>query len=133
MSCCNCKICCTTLSAVASIIVGIITALLTITGVIVITPLFSWAALGLAVGYLALTFGTNRVRAQDRTCCRSLTALLTGILGTALTAVILLGIGFAATSIIGAVIAGALLGFLTLTLTGTACLIKCLSGCNSEE
>ncbi len=130
---CTCKTGCTLFSAIASIIVGIIAALLTITGVIAITPAFSWVALGVSVAYLAIVFVAYRLRRTEaNSCCGALNALLTGILGSALTSVILLGITFAATSIIGAVIAGALLGFLTLTLTGTACLIKCTSGCTAE-
>lgn len=89
---------------------------------ITITPAFLWVALGIAVVYLAILLAT---RASS---CRygngALTALLVGILGTALTAVILLAITFVATSIIGAILAGLLILFLSLIVTATACLVS---------
>jgi hypothetical protein len=42
---------------------------------------------------------------------------------------VLLAIDFVATSIVGAIITGGLLAFLSLILTATACLIKCLANC----
>ena len=131
---CNCRISCPLLSIAASIIIGVITAFLTITAVITLTPAFLWVVLGIAVVYLAVTLISAAI-AQDRETrlgclCPIISTLLTGILGAILLAIVLLGIEFAATSIIGAIIAGGLLAFLSLLITSTACLIKCLLRCN---
>ncbi len=130
---CDCKCGCVTISAIASFIIGIITAALTFTATITITPAFLWVALGIAVFYLAavlLSSALIRSVGSKGCVCSSVPALLTGILGTALSSVILLGVGFAATSVLGAIIAGVLLFFLSLTLATTACLVKCISGCS---
>jgi hypothetical protein len=55
-----------------------------------------------------------------------LTVLLGAIIATILFAVVLLGIEFVATSIIGAVLTGLLLLSFFLTLTETACLVRCI-------
>ncbi len=130
---CNCKSSCTLLAVIASIIIGFVTVLLGITSVITVTPAFLWVVFGIAVVYLGIAFlkADSFRRASFEECgCPALNALLTGILGSVLTSVILLAIEFAATSIIGAIITGALLFFFTLTLTSTACLIKCAANCD---
>lgn len=127
---CNCKVNCPVLSVIASIIIGVITAILTFTATITITPAFLWVVLGIAVVYLAVTLLVASKNHCGK-CCDVLSTQLTGILGAALFSVVLLGITFAATSFIGAVISGALLAFLSLTLTSTACLVKCLADCDN--
>lgn len=132
---CNCRISCTLLAVVASIIIGIITAFLRITAVITVTPAFLWVALGIAVVYLGITLISTAVtqRCNLKSCCLcpALSTQLAGVLGTSLLAVVLLAIEFAATSIIGAIITGALLAFLSLILTSTVCLIKCIADCDN--
>lgn len=133
---CDCKCSCVTISAIASFIIGIIAAALTFTATITVTPAFLWVALGIAVVYLATVLLSSALirSAGIRGClCRTIPALLTGILGTALASLILLGVGFAATSVLGAIIAGVLLFFLSLTLTTTACLVKCIFGCSEFD
>lgn len=132
---CNCKFNCVGLAVIASIIVGIVTAMLRITAVITVTPDFLWVLFGIAVVYLAvLLLASAAMRGYtNRGCvCGNLPAIITGILGTVLTSVILLAITFAATSIIGAIITGALLFFFSLILTATACLVKCIAGCSDN-
>ena len=128
---CSCGFDCTFLAIAASVIVGIVTTLLTITAVIDVTPAFLWVLLGIAVVYLAV----NLIASATLRCCRSrecvhspLNLVLLGILGTILTSIILLGVPFAATSVVGAIITGALLLFFSLFITSTACLVKCLAG-----
>lgn len=132
-SCRSCRPDCTVFALTASIIVGVITAFLRITAVITLTPAFLWVLLGIAVVYLAVLLITAALRHEG--CCENLcgivTALLAGILGTILLSIVLLAIEFVATSIIGAIIAGALLFFFSLTVTSTACLVRCLFNCNS--
>lgn len=131
---CNCKRDCVTWAVVASIAVGVLVAFLRITAVITVSPAALITAFGIAVGYLALVLAISpRLRAAETVgcLCPALAALLIGALGTAAGAVVLLAIPFAATSILGAIITGALAALLTLTLTATACLVKCLAGCGT--
>ena len=134
--CCENKPSCVTLAVIASAILGVVAALLQITAVITVTPAFLWVALGTAIVYLVVLLATSRCcRASG--CCRcgnaALTAILTGILGTALTSVILLAITFVATSIIGAVLVGLLILFLSLIVSATACLVSRCCGQQNDR
>ncbi len=130
---CNCKNNCTSIAVVASIIIGIITAFLRITGVITAAPAFLWVVFGIAVVYLAVVLATTAVAECEgigKCVCPTLSVLLIGILGTILLSVVLLAIPFVATSIVGAIVTGLLLLFFSLTVGATACLAKCLAKCN---
>ncbi len=127
--CCNGKSDCAGIAIVASIIIGIITAFLTFTAVITVTPAFLWVVFGIAVVYLAIALIVAPSIRKTGCVCTNLPVLLTGILGTILAAVILLAVEFAATSVIGAIITGALLLFFSLIITSIACLVKCIAGC----
>lgn len=132
---CGCRTTCTGLAIVASIIIGIITSFLVYTATVTVTPAFLWVLFGIAVVWLAVILFTTSVTRKRgiRDClCSILPVLLAGILGTILIAVILLAITFAATSVIGAIIAGLLLLFFSLIITTTACLVKCAAGCDEE-
>lgn len=131
---CGCRRSCTAIAVEASIIVGILAAVLRYTAVITLTPAFLWVVLGISVGYLAITLITtvfDRCPSVFNCICRSLPALLIGILGGVLLSLVLLAITFPVTSILGAVLAGLLLFFFSLTLTTTACLILCIAGCDN--
>lgn len=133
--CCSCngRSGCVGLSVIAAVVVGIVTAFLRLTAAITITPAFLWTALGVALVYLAVVLLAVALARRESlpTCvCPTLTALLIGILGAALLAVVLLAITFPATSVLGAIIVGGLLLFLALTVTSTACLVRCLAHCN---
>lgn len=133
---CNCRYNCTGLGIIASIILGVITAFLTFTATITVTPAFLWVLLGVGVVGLALLLIYSALlrRSTARGCiCSILPTVLTGILGTILTAVILLGVTFAATSILGAIITGALIFFFSLIVTSLSCLVLCTAGCSEEE
>ena len=130
--CCNFRCTCTLLAIVASLILGVVSAFLLITGVITVGVAFLWVALGIAVVYLGVLLVATALarRTPDGCClCTGLNVLLTGILGTALFGTVLLAVGITATSAISAILVGLLVFFLSLTLTGTACLIKCLADC----
>ena len=120
---------CVGISVLISIVIGVITAFLRITGVITATPAFLWVVFGIAVVYLAILVAAYLGQAQPTVSCVrfSLSALLTGILFSILLSVILLAIPFAATSIVGAILVGLLLLFFSLTITTSACLVKCLA------
>lgn len=123
---CNCA----GLALIGSLIIGVIVAILRITAVITATPVFLWVALGVAIIFLlaALAVSAFSQREKNSLSYRTLSRLLTGVLGTILTAIILLGIPFVATSILGALITGALGFFFAYTLSTAACYAKCLNG-----
>lgn len=117
---------CIGLSVAVSVIIGVIAALLRIT----VTPAFLWVVFGIAVVYLAVLLAVSFLQRQSGGCSAArliLSTLLAGILGSILLSVILLAISFVATSIIGAILVGLLLLFFSLTVTASACLVKCLA------
>lgn len=129
---CNFKCSCTLAAIIASAIVGVVTAFLQITGVITVAPVFLWVAFGIAVVYLGVLVATAARRTETGECvCTALNTLLAGILGAILLAVVLLAVGIVATSVLSAILVGILLFFLSLTLTGAACYVRCLAACGS--
>jgi len=125
---------CSGIALIASLIIGIIAAFLQITAVITLTPVFSIVAFGIAIVYLAVTLLAASRSEGTTECngyCTSLNVTLIGILGTILFSVILLAITFAATSVIGAIVVGALFFFFSLMITTIACLAKCLASCGN--
>lgn len=131
-SCRSCSPGCTVIAIAASLIAGVITAFLRITAAITLTPAFLWVLLGIAVVYLAVVLVSSS--AFRNQCCSELcsivTALLSGIIGTVFLSIVLLAIEFAATSVLGAVLAGGLLFFFFLTIISTACLVRCFFSCS---
>ena len=125
--CCDNKQGCVSAAVFASVIIGIVTAFLRITGVITVTPAFLWVVFGVAVGYLAVLLLAAFLNHRTFICVRALPAVLAGVLGSVLLSVVLLAITFAATSVIGAIVTGLLLLFFSLLITATACLVKCLA------
>jgi hypothetical protein len=126
---CGCKFSCTALAVIVSAILGVLAAFLQISGVFTLGTVALLVALGVAVVYLGILPVTASACRAER-CCRSLGAVLTGILGTILLAAILLVFGIVATSVISAILVGALVFFFALTLTATACSVLCLADCN---
>lgn len=134
MTLCNCKCSCSIVSAIASLIIGIIAAFLQITGAITVTAAFLWVTAGIAVGYLGILLLTASMQHQCTRCsctCISLNTLLLGILGSIFFAVLLLAVGITATSILSAVLVGLLLLFFSLLISSTACLIRNLFDCGN--
>ena len=126
---CECTLNCATKSVIASIIIGIVAGFLRFTATITVTPAFLWVLFGIGIGFLGIELLSSSLFCVERGCCRILDIFLIGIFGTVLTALILLGITFAATSIIGAIITGFLLFFFTLSVTTSGCLIRCRNNC----
>ena len=127
---CDCSIGCVGRAVVAGVIIGIITAVLRYTAVITLTSAFLWVLFGIAIGLLGFTLLASGMGSTTfNSCCKNLRAFLTGILGTVLTSVILLGITFAATSLLGAFISGLLLFFFTFMLVSAVCFILCNYNC----
>ena len=123
---CDCSLGCTGIALIASIAVGVLAAILRYSAIINVTPAFLWVTFGIAIGLLGISLLT---RGRNNTCeCKAQTPFLVGVLGTILTSIILLGITFAATSLIGAIITGALLFFFSYMIISAACKISC--GCN---
>ncbi len=131
---CNCKTNCTGLGIIVSLISGIVALVLTLTGIITISTLFAWIAFGIAVGlaiitFLVSAFSNDNEKRERRCVCRALTALQAGLLGTILTSLVLLAVGFVATSIIGAIVYGIFVFFFILIITSLICLTRCLASC----
>lgn len=129
---CSCRNRCSVLAIVASVILGVVTAFLQITGTITVTPVFLLVALGIAVvalGVLVVAFALARRDVLSECVCTTLEVLLTGILGTILFSVVLLAVGIVATSVICAILVGLVAGFFALTIAEAACLIRCLADC----
>ena len=130
---CYCKCSCRIAAVIASVIIGVVTAFLQITGVITVAPVFLWVAFGIAVVYLGVLVVAAALSGAEEAAgglCSALNALLIGILGTVLFALVLLAVGIVATSILSAILVGILLFFFSLTLTSTACLVRSLAGCS---
>lgn len=129
---CRCRCSCPLVALIVSVILGVVTAFLQITGMITVTPAFLWVVFGIAVVYLGVLVVAAALSRGEETSgclCDALTTLLSGVLGTALFAVVLLAVGIVATSILSAILVGLLLFFFCLTLTGAACLVRSLSDC----
>lgn len=123
---CDCGFSCTGIALIASIAIGVLAAIFRYIALITVTPAFLWVTFGIAIGLLGISL--LRRRDEDACECRAQAPFLVGILGTILTSVILLGISFAATSLIGAIITGALLFFFSYMIISAVCKISC--GCN---
>ena len=132
MNCCQCKFNCTTLAIIASAIVGVAAAFLTMSGSLALGTPFLWAFFGLAAALLLTTLVTSVIKIceeKDSCLCPALSVTLTGILGTILFSLILLLVDVTLASVTGAILAGLLFFFFALTLTSTACLVNCLADC----
>jgi hypothetical protein len=130
-SCC-CRWSCAAVALVVSVILGVVAAFLQFAGVIAVAAALLGVAFAVAVGYLAVLLVAAvllRRRETERCLCGALGTALAGSLGTALFSVVLLVVDVAATSAIGAILVGLLVLFATLLLTGTACLVQCIAGC----
>lgn len=129
---CNRRVDCSVLALAASIIIGVVAGVLRFTAVITLTPAFLWVTFGIALGFLVLLFARALVcgRTRSNEClCNTLGLLILGILVTLLTSVILLGITFAATSVIGAIVVGVLFAAFSLIFASVACFAKCTANC----
>ena len=132
MSMCGSKCSCTAAAVIAGVIAGVLAAFFQITGVVTVTPVFLWVVFGIAVGYLGLLVLAPCCGREMQVCvCPALNALLVGILGTVLSALLLLAVGITATSILSAILVGITVFFFVLTVSATACYVRALSGCGN--
>lgn len=126
---CRCKTDCTLIAVIVSAIIGVVAAFLQIAGTITVTPAYLWAAAGVAVAYLAVLVLSAGRGAGKHCLCPALNAVIAGVLGTVLFSLVLLAVGIVATSTLSAVLVGLQVASLALVLTGSACLVRCLSDC----
>lgn len=125
---CNRRVECGFIAVAASIIAGIVAAIAQFTAIITLTPVFYIVAFGIAVLLLAILLalapqlGAGALRGY---CTSNVTLLTVGILGTIFTSIILLAVGFAATSVLGAIFVGLLAAFFTLMVTSVVCTVNC--------
>lgn len=122
---CNNRNECLIIAIASSVVIGIVSAVLTITGIITVTPAFLWVVFGIAVVYLLTAYIISSLRRYDTPRCSKsiISAFIAGIMGAILISVILLGITFPATSALGAVLVGLLLLSLSLIITTISCLV----------
>lgn len=137
MSNCRCsqRSDCAIISVIIAIFVGIITSFLQFSATITLTSAFLWVTFGIGVVYLPiiLLLSTIQKSGEVKNCiCQIITVTLIGIIGLILLSLVLLGITFAQTSIIGAIFAGLLLAFFTLTIISISCLVRCLVNCTQN-
>lgn len=129
---CGQRISCGFLAVVASLIIGVVSAFLSITEVLVLTPTFLFITFGVAVGFLAVLLLSSKEPTQACSCsCSAVSLATTGILGTVLFSLIFLATTVVGTTVIGAILTGLLLFFFSLILTSLTCLIKCVF-CNHD-
>lgn len=129
---CGCKPNCTVTAVIISAILGVLAAFFQITGVITVSIPFLWVVFGIAVVYLGiLTFGAviGRQSSEAGCACAGLNSVLAGILGSILLSVVLLAVGIVATSVVSAILVGLLVFFFALIVTGSACYVRCVAGC----
>lgn len=129
---CNARVDCAFLSIAAAIIVGIVAAIAQFTAIVTFATVFYIVAFGVAVLFLAILLALVPVlyRASCQNGCDFNIKLATaGILGSIVTSIILLAVGFAATSGLGAVFVGLLAAFFTLTVTSVVCAVNCAGEC----
>ena len=133
---CNSRVECSFLALAAAIVVGVVTAIAQFTAIITVTTVFYIVAFGIAVLFLGILLSSAPIlhRVTCRGCCDSNQKLtLTGILGTIATAIILIAVGFAATSVLGAIFVGLLAAFFTLMVTSIACTVSCAGECKYTD
>lgn len=127
---CSCRFSCSGLALIVAAIAGVLTAFLQISGVIAISAALTGVFFAIAVGYLAVLTLAAALARRTHGCCRSQSAALAGIVGTIGLGALLLVVDIAAASVLGAILAGALVFFFALTVGATACYAKCL--CQAE-
>ena len=130
--CCKTKCDCTIIAVIASVITGIITAFLNFSASIAVPQFVLWILFGVALGFLAISLiiAPFICRKEGGEClCTSLTALLTGVFGTVLAALVLVLVDLAASGLLASLVTGLLFGFFALTITSAGCIVKNLFGC----
>ena len=121
---CSCRPSCSGIAVIIAAVLGVLAAFVLLGGVIAITTAQTVAAFSIAVGYLAVVTVAAAV-ARRHGCCASLRAVLTGALGTIVTAAVLVVAGIAG-GVLGSILGGLLVFFFALTLLTTACYASCL-------
>ena len=132
---CRCKCGCTLWALIAGLVLDVIAAFLQITGALALVPANLTAALIVALvalGILLVTSALAGSRTGGRCKCTALNALSAGILGTIAMASVLLVAGITATSVISALLVGALVFFFTLMAGAAVCYLRSLAGCDES-
>lgn len=116
---------CLILAVAASILIGVVTAILSATEIVTLTPAFLWAVLGVAVVYLLVAFVASSLRRFDTPYSSKdlITTFIIGVLGTILFSLILLGVTIATASPAGVIFSGLLLTAFSLIITSISCLV----------
>lgn len=131
---CNCRVDCGFIAIALSVIAGVATAIAQFTAIITLTPVFYIVAFGVAALLLTVLLALSPAFCGTDCCsCQmaNIKLLTVGILGTIFTSVILLAVGFAATSVLGAIFVGLLAALFTLMVTSITCTVNCTTDCRT--
>ena len=128
---CNCRVECGFLSLAAAVVAGVVAAIAQYTAIITLTTVFYIVAFGIAVLFLGILLASlpSLYKTACHGCNSNLKLTTIGILGTIVTSVVLIAVGFSATSILGAIVVGLLAAFFTLIITSVVCTINCAGEC----
>ncbi len=133
---CSNHVDCAFLAVAAAVVAGVVAAIAQFTAIITLTTVFYIVAFGIAVLFLGLLLVSLPVlyKTACHACCNSNIKLTTvGILGTIVTSIILIAVGFAATSVLGAIFVGLLAAFFALIITSVVCIVNCASECKCNN
>lgn len=132
---CNCRVECGFLALAAAVVAGVVAAIAQYTAIITLTTVFYIVAFGIAVLFLAVLLALlpNLYKTACQGCNSNLKLTTIGILGTIVTSIVLIAVGFAATSILGAIVVGLLAASFTLIITSVVCTVNCAGECKYND
>ncbi len=132
---CNCRVECGFLALAAAVIAGVVAAIAQFTAIITLTTAFYIVAFGIAILFLGVLLALlpNLYKTACQGCNSNLRLTTAGILGTIVTSIVLIAVGFAATSVLGAIFVGLLAAFFTLIVTSVVCTVNCASRCEYRD
>ena len=129
---CNCSNSCNIIGTAIALIFGIVTGILFYFGVFsaVVVPLTTILAFGfVTIIATAATALLLRGCESDGCLCRFKGTLLTGAIGTFISALVALAVSLTTGSVVFAIVIGLVGFFLALLLASIVCLVNCVTDC----
>ena len=119
---------CSVFAIVVSVVIGIVAAIFQGTSVIATVPYYLLGSVVVALVYLAVLVLSVSIKSNIGTCAKTpLSLLLLGTLGTVLSSGVLLA-ALSPASVLGAIVVGIQVFFVSLMLISVGCYIKCIVG-----
>ena len=119
---------CSVFAIIASIVIGAVAAILQGTGVIATVPYYLLGSVVVALAYLAVSLLSVSIKRNIDTCAKTpLSLLILGALGAVLASGVLLA-ALSAATVLGAIVVGIQVFFVSLMLISLGCYIKCIVG-----